>query len=210
LTQNFGNLAKTTKSEFLEVPFRLGGYRRVKIYTKTGDKGMTNLASGQKVSKASDRVEAYGEIDYLNSWIGRIISQSREGYPKIAQELEQIQQNLFSCQSDLANPELKAESWRVTLEPTSELERQIDCYTDKARPLTRFILPGGSLLASDCHVARTLVRNAERQLVKLSWTSEINPNVLIYLNRLSDYFFTLAREFNRLEGFEDVFYNRER
>ncbi|MFV0555783.1 MAG: cob(I)yrinic acid a,c-diamide adenosyltransferase [Lactovum sp.] len=178
----------------------------MKIYTRTGDKGMTALASGERVSKASDRVECYGRIDELNSWLGRIIAQSRKDYSEIADELETIQQNLFNCQTDTANPELNEKSWRVKTSITDDLESWIDKYTEKAVPLTQFILPGGSLLASDCHLARTLVRNTERQLVKLSWTSKVNPEVLIYLNRLSDYFFTLAREFNRLENFEDIFY----
>ncbi|MDR2976705.1 MAG: cob(I)yrinic acid a,c-diamide adenosyltransferase [Streptococcaceae bacterium] len=182
----------------------------MKIYTKTGDKGMTRLASGQAVSKASDRVETYGALDYLNSWIGRIISQTRMNYPDISEQLQEIQQCLFDCQTDLANPTLSSSTWRIKAAPTANLESWIDSYTEKARPLTRFILPGGSLPASDCQVARTLARNAERQLVKLSWTAEINPDILIYLNRLSDYFFTLAREFNRREGNEDIFYENER
>ncbi|SJZ38098.1 cob(I)alamin adenosyltransferase [Pilibacter termitis] len=180
----------------------------MKIYTKTGDKGMTRLIGGQLVSKASDRVESYGYVDFLNSWVGRITAQTKGNYPEISQELRQIQNYLFDCSTDLATPAEKDYDWRVQKEWAMFLEERIDVYTANCSQIERFILPTGSLLASDCHVARTLTRNAERKVVELMWTSTINDEVLVFLNRLSDYFFALAREMNRLENVEDEYYER--
>lgn len=180
----------------------------MKIYTKTGDKGMTRLIGGQMVSKASDRIESYGSVDELNSWVGRITSQTKVSHPSISQELKTIQNYLFDCSTDLATPADKGYDWRVEKAWVTFLEERIDVYTANCSPIEKFILPTGSLLASDCHVARTLTRNTERKVVALMWTSKINEEVLIFLNRLSDYFFALAREMNRLEAIEDEYYVR--
>ncbi|MDR2833742.1 MAG: cob(I)yrinic acid a,c-diamide adenosyltransferase [Streptococcaceae bacterium] len=175
----------------------------MKIYTKSGDKGKTSLVGGKRVSKASKRVESYGTLDYLNSWIGRIIAQSKEKHPEIANDLEKIQHLLFDMQTDLASEKgefyLKVGSSRF-------LEEKIDLYTNLSEPIKKFILPGGTLLASDTHIARTITRNAERKIVKLLEEEMVNEEILIFINRLSDYFFALAREFNRLENEKDKFY----
>lgn len=180
----------------------------MKIYTKTGDKGMTRLIGGQAVSKASNRVESYGYVDYLNSWVGRITAQTKKSNPNLAQELKTIQNYLFDCSTDLATPADADYEWRVKKAWATFLEDRIDVYTANCSQIEKFILPTGSLLASDCHVARTLTRNAERKVVALMWTSKINEDVLVFLNRLSDYFFALAREMNRLEAIEDEYYAR--
>lgn len=180
----------------------------MKIYTKTGDKGMTRLVGGSQVSKDSDRVESYGTVDELNSWVGYAISMLSDQHAAVKEELKQVQQCLFDVGTDLATP---AEADRPTKLQTASvtwLEQRIDVYTEEAPDIERFILPGGSQGASMMHVARTIARRAERSIVRLSWTSKINSDVIMFVNRLSDYFYALARVLNAREGVEDVFYER--
>lgn len=180
----------------------------MKIYTKTGDKGMTRLVGGSQVSKDSDRVESYGTVDELNSWVGYAISMLSDQHAAVKEELKQVQQCLFDVGTDLATPTEADRPTKLQTASVTWLEQRIDVYTEEAPDIERFILPGGSQGASMMHVARTIARRAERSIVRLSWTSKINSDVIMFVNRLSDYFYALARVLNVREGVEDVFYER--
>ena len=177
----------------------------MKIYTKTGDDGKTGLQGGKRISKSNIRITAYGSIDEVNSVLGIILS---HGVDDDVQEiLSEIQNELFFLGSDLSNPDLSDQKNRVSLEMVENLEKNIDKFEDTLPPLTNFILPGGTHLAALTHFARTVTRRAETLLVQLSEIEEINPNCLLYLNRLSDLFFVLSRELNKRENFEDIVWN---
>jgi cob(I)alamin adenosyltransferase len=175
----------------------------MKLYTKTGDKGMTSLVGGTKVRKDSERLCAYGTLDELNSLVGYIVSQSNE-FLSIHNELIKIQNYLFDCGSDLATPYTPIE-YKISKSNVNWLELKIDEYSEIPPKIEQFIIPGGTPLASLFHMARTVTRRAEREIVTLQATVEINDEVLIFVNRLSDYFFALARVVNFNSGNVDVF-----
>lgn len=177
-----------------------------KIYTRTGDDGTTGLVSGPRRKKHDLRVEAYGSVDETNSFVG-LARLHTSGMPRIDSVLARIQNDLFDLGADLANPPQAkpgAQDLRVTQAQTDWLEGQIDQYNADLAPLRSFVLPGGSALAADLHVARTVARRAERLVVHLC---EIEPDTsgqtLIYLNRLSDLLFVLSRVANK-NGSNDV------
>lgn len=180
----------------------------MKIYTKTGDKGMTKLVGSSTVAKDSDRVESYGTIDELNSWVGYIISQLPQENQGIQEELEALQHLLFDAGTDLSTPIEAQRPFKLQKESVHWLEQRIDFYTAQSPDIDRFILPGGTSAASMVHVARTIARRAERIIVRLNWTAKINEEVLIFTNRLSDYFYALARYLNVQAQRPDVFYER--
>ncbi|NSV09934.1 cob(I)yrinic acid a,c-diamide adenosyltransferase [Enterococcus faecalis] len=180
----------------------------MKIYTKTGDKGMTKLVGSSTVAKDSDRVESYGTIDELNSWVGYIISQLPQENQEIKEELEALQHLLFDAGTDLSTPIEAQRPFKLQKESVHWLEQRIDFYTAQSPDIDRFILPGGIPAASMVHVARTIARRAERIIVRLNWTAKINEEVLIFTNRLSDYFYALARYLNVQAQRPDVFYER--
>ncbi|EIT2191935.1 cob(I)yrinic acid a,c-diamide adenosyltransferase [Enterococcus faecalis] len=180
----------------------------MKIYTKTGDKGMTKLVGSSTVAKDSDRVESYGTIDELNSWVGYIISQLPQENQEIKEELEALQHLLFDAGTDLSTPIEAQRPFKLQKESVHWLEQRIDFYTAQSPDIDRFILPGGTPAASVVHVARTIARRAERIIVRLNWTAKINEEVLIFTNRLSDYFYALARYLNVQAQRPDVFYER--
>jgi len=168
-----------------------------KIYTRTGDGGTTGLVRGPRREKFDLRVEAYGTVDEANAFIGQA-RLSTGGMPRIDTILARVQNDLFDVGSDLATPgEDPADgpqSLRVTAAQTQWLEKQIDNANDKLTPLKSFVLPGGSELAVACHIARTVVRRAERICVELkSVEPDVNNQAIVYLNRLSDLLFVLAR-----------------
>ena len=171
----------------------------MKVYTKTGDKGLTSLVGGQRVSKCCDRLESYGTIDELNSHIGVLVT-----YCDDAQDirfLTEVQQRLFAVggylATDCKETELH-ESCRVTPEMVSDVEKEIDRLQEQLPPLHSFIIPGGTRAASFAHVCRTVCRRAERCILRLAESGiEIDANVTCYVNRLSDYFFVLARTLNQ-------------
>ena len=176
---------------------RQGSYP-VKIYTKTGDKGETSLFAGGRVYKDAPRVEAYGSVDELNACLGMICAQLPND--DVLQCLQRVQAELFDLGADLATPmsaTTRKEIPRARAEQTTRLEVWIDRYSEELPPLTRFILPSGSLPGAALHFARTVCRRAERQVVTLSRTEEINPEIIRYLNRLSDLLFVLARIVNQ-------------
>ena len=180
----------------------------MKIYTKTGDKGMTKLVGSSTGAKDSDRVESYGTIDELNSWVGYIISQLPQENQEIKEELEALQHLLFDAGTDLSTPIEAQRPFKLQKESVHWLEQRIDFYTAQSPDIDRFILPGGTSAASMVHVARTIARRAERIIVRLNWTAKINEEVLIFTNRLSDYFYALARYLNVQAQRTDVFYER--
>lgn len=181
----------------------------MKLYTRTGDNGQTSLI-GARVAKDDIQVEAYGTVDEANSLIGQAISFLPEGEKQLKKELEDIQHQLFDCGGDLSMKAGAEEKYpyKLQAEVISLLEEKMDRYTAEAPPLERFILPGGVAAASILHVARTVIRRAERRVVTLSQRQRINQNVLQYLNRLSDYLFATARVLNYRAGHKDTQYAR--
>ncbi len=168
----------------------------MKIYTKTGDSGDTGLFGGGRVRKSGIRVEAYGTADELNSILGLVRAY---GLPQPADQwLVDIQNDLFCLGADLATPMDAKSDWIVRLEmaAVTRLEQVIDQIEAELPPLKSFILPGGAPPAATLHVARTVCRRAERITVQLNDEQEISPTVLVYLNRLSDFLFVLARWVN--------------
>lgn len=168
----------------------------MKIYTKTGDHGHTGLFGGKRVSKIDPRVEAIGEIDELNSLLGICCALNKNALLK--KILEKLQHELFAVGADLATPlDSRVTMKRITDPEIMQLEKWIDEIDLKVKPLQNFILPSGSLLASHLHLGRAICRRAERSTVNLKAREEINEAVLIYLNRLSDMLFIMARYANK-------------
>lgn len=183
---------------------------KAKIYTRSGDCGTTSLVGGSRVAKHSDRIEAYGTLDELNSLIGLITS-----HPDLAETdrtfLTAIQSHLFDIGSYLACPpdgKFVLPSG-VTPDRLSRLESQIDRLDASLPPINSFILPAGTELSARCHVARTVCRRAERRITALADHCEIAPEVIAYVNRLSDYLFTLARFNNIKNGCAEIFWQKD-
>ncbi len=174
----------------------------MKIYTKTGDEGKTSLFDNSRVWKSDERIMSYGAVDELNSSIG--IALSLELDHEIKDILIKIQNDLFIVGSDLANPDMSDKKIRTTIEMITFLEQKIDLLEPQLEPLTSFILPGGTLLASIIHLSRTISRRAETHVVALSQNEEINKDAAIYLNRLSDLMFILARSINNRKKISDI------
>lgn len=185
------------------------------IYTRTGDKGTTSLFDKTRVLKSSARVETYGTIDELNSAIGVAIAEIKDSSNSVdrqkskiknkvnlKKELQKIQHDLLEIGSSLAHP--NAKTIKGLRKRPADFEKLIDKMTDQMPPLSNFILPGGGKAGSLLHVARTIARRAERRIVNLIQSEKIDPDVVIYVNRLSDLLFTAARYANYLEGIEDV------
>jgi len=181
---------------------------RLKIYTRTGDKGQTGVIGG-RVRKDDAQVEAYGTVDELNCFVGvAMAGMDRTKFEDMLEELLTIQHELFDCGSDLAILKKEVRPYKVTPDMAERLETLIDKYDAETPDITRFILPGGSPSSAALHVCRTVCRRAERRVVTLAERQEINEHVRTYLNRLSDLFFTLARAANVREGGADVEYAR--
>lgn len=183
----------------------------MKIYTKTGDKGRTGVIGG-RLDKDHPRVEAYGTIDELNSWLGMAVAHLHDQrYADIVNVLNEIQQQLFDCCSDLVTLDQSRREYRITPETVQYLENLIDRYTQETEAIDRFIIPGGSQPSAMLHVCRTITRKAERRVVTLLHLDEpVSPEVLPYLNRLSDLLFVMARVCNARAGAADVFYTRSK
>jgi cob(I)alamin adenosyltransferase len=179
----------------------------IKIYTKTGDRGDTALFGGGRVSKDDARVDAYGDVDELNAALG--MARSIEMMPRIDEVLLPVQRDLFAIGALLATPDhekmqQQLAKARVDDERIAQLERAIDAGEAELEPLKAFILPGGTPKAAALHVARTVCRRAERRVVHVARTVPIPPLVVVYLNRLSDLLFVLARVANRRAGAGEV------
>lgn len=183
----------------------------MKIYTRTGDRGETGLFGGQRVRKDHARVEAYGDVDELNSLLGvATAALGAEGQNEVAEGIRQIQADLFVIGANLATPGPedggRASSHIPPLPEgrVAEMERWIDTAEEELEPLKTFILPGGGAAASQLHLARTVCRRAERRCVSLAHAAHVEEEMIVYLNRLSDLLFTLARLANRRAGIPDV------
>jgi cob(I)alamin adenosyltransferase len=177
----------------------------VKIYTKTGDRGETRLFDGTKVRKNNDRVDAYGDVDELNSFIGAAASFLKDA--ALASMLAEIQKDLFSVGAQLADPASKSQNrgkFEIPRERVESLEKAIDTFETELPPLRQFILAGGGHGGAFLHVARTVCRRAERRVVSLAEKVEVNPIVIEYLNRLSDFLFVIARVVNHREGKQEI------
>lgn len=174
----------------------------MKIYTKTGDKGKTSLFGGERVDKDDIRVECYGTVDELNSILGLTVTEVTDG--EIKKTLQQIQNDLFTLAGELATPSKKEFVSPINQNQIDFLENQIDFFEEKLPQLKQFILPGGSKGAALLHVARSVCRRSERLVVKLSKNNVISENIIIYLNRLSDLLFVLARFENDVNQIPDV------
>ncbi|MGI9353253.1 MAG: cob(I)yrinic acid a,c-diamide adenosyltransferase [Rhizobiaceae bacterium] len=179
-----------------------------KIYTKTGDDGTTGLGNGERRKKFDLRVECYGTVDETNACIGMARLHTVEN-PELDGALGRIQNDLFDLGADLATPDngepLDYEPLRITKAQVTRIEKEIDEFTEQLDPLRSFVLPGGSQLAANLHLARTITRRAERLLVELAQNADENINTTcgLYLNRLSDYLFVAARVANDM-GKKDV------
>lgn len=181
------------------------GNRLSKIYTRTGDDGSTGLGDGSRTGKDSPRVDAYGTVDEANSCIGVLLA--TPGVPDdVSQLLTAVQHQLFDLGGELCIPGHAA----IFDADIERLERELDAYNEPLPPLKEFILPGGGEAAARCHVARTVVRRAERQCVALSRVEPVRPEAVRYLNRLSDLLFVLARVLARASGHGEVTWNHER
>lgn len=176
----------------------------MKIYTKTGDTGETSLFGGGRVLKSSGRIAAYGGVDELNSFVG--FARAACSDDRIAGFLERIQNELFTLGADLATPleNTKVSIDRITESHVAWIEQAIDALDGELGQITYFILPGGSELASRIHLCRTVCRRAETSIVDLAQTETLNEIDVRYVNRLSDFFFVLARYANHLESTPDI------
>ena len=175
----------------------------IKIYTKTGDDGTTGLFGGARLPKNHIRIEAYGTVDELNSVIGWVMTFISDANTKNL--LLSIQSRLFTVESNLASdPAKEMITPDLTEEDIRNIEEAIDAMQINLPVLKHFILPGGSPSVSAAHLARTVCRRAERKCVALALESEVEPKIILYLNRLSDYFFVLARWLGHNEGIEEI------
>jgi len=180
----------------------------MKIYTGYGDQGRTMLFGGENVPKTHPRVEAYGTLDELNSQIGLL--RSMEPDERTAKVLHRIQTDIFAASSEIATPDEKrrqALPGLIQEAHIKDIENLIDELDNSLAPLKNFILPGGTPRSAQCHVVRSISRRAERQILRFAETDTCRPELLIYFNRLSDFFFVLARYFNKTEGRTDTAWN---
>lgn len=177
----------------------------MKIYTRTGDSGETGLFDGTRVSKHDPRVSAYGDVDELNAWIGAVRASGVDD--QISGMLEHIQRDLFALGARLADPAsriaARVTKAAVTGDDVARLEAVIDLLESELPPLRRFILAGGSRAGASLHVARTVCRRAERTIVALG-EDAIEPELVVYVNRLSDLLFVMARAVNRRSGIAEA------
>lgn len=176
----------------------------MKIYTKTGDKGTTGLYGGKRVAKHHERIMAYGDLDELNAHIGHL----RDKIEVEQEILLDIQHELFNMGAYLATPEesKKQQGQLPKLNPelVAEMEKQMDAWNEEIPPMTHFILPGGHVNVSYCHIVRTIARRAERNISLLSESLNVSPDILIFVNRLSDYLFVMARKLTYAYQCEEV------
>lgn len=180
------------------------GHRLSKIYTRTGDKGTTGLGDGKRAPKDSPRIEAIGAVDELNSVLGLLLT--HEVPAEVHAALVEVQHELF----DLGGELCIAGSRQIGTAHVTRLERFLDDLNARLEPLREFILPGGTPPAAVCHLARAVCRRAERRVVTLAAETEINPETIVYLNRLSDLLFVVARHLNQVAGAADVLWRHVR
>lgn len=181
------------------------GNRLSKIYTRTGDDGTTGLGDGSRVPKDSARVEAYGTVDELNSVLGVLLALPTLP-PAVITTLTEVQHELFDMGGELCIPGHTA----ISAPQVTRLEEELDAFNAQLPALKEFILPGGGAAAAACHLARTIARRAERRVLTLGRAERVSPEVLKYLNRLSDLLFVIARVLARHERGTEVLWRHER
>ena len=180
-----------------------------KVYTRTGDAGQTSLVSGNRVSKDDVRVEAYGTVDELNSNIGVLLHSTKLDDQNVITLLRKAQNKLFNIGAYLANDAADATLYGLTQEDVDELEQMMDVMSQELPPMRGFILPGGSRLSAQADRCRTVTRRAERRVVTLARSAKVQPLVLEYLNRLSDFFFVFARYNNIQNQVEEIYWDKD-
>ena len=180
------------------------GHRLSKIVTKTGDNGTTGLGNGQRVDKDSQRIQTIGDLDELNSLIGVLLTHNPPD--TVLDDFNRIQHRLFDIGGELSMPGHEI----INAECSQALEHLITKYNAKLPPLQEFILPGGSPAAAFCHLARTVCRRAERNLVALNKSESVSIHTLKYINRLSDFLFVIARVINKKQGKQDTYWQSQR
>ncbi len=179
------------------------GHRLSKIYTRTGDDGTTGLATGERVKKTSPRVDAFGDVDELNSAIGIVLSESFT-HPQIRETLRRIQNVLFDLGAEMSLPGYVG----VDDSAVEQLEADLDALNAELPPLKEFILPGGNRAAATCHLARSICRRAERKAWALAENEDVRRASLQLLNRLSDYLFVAARSLARQDGGTEIMWEK--
>jgi cob(I)alamin adenosyltransferase len=189
-----------------------------KVYTRSGDDGATMLATGDRVGKDHQRIRSYGDVDELNATVGmlraelarsRCAAANEELTARIDDELGRIQQELFNLGAELSTPMPQGETPKLAVHEThvTRLEQEIDAHNDVLEPLRSFVLPGPSAVASVCHLARTVCRRAEREIVALSRIEPVREAAIHYVNRLSDYLFVLSRSITHAQGDAEVLWD---
>lgn len=179
------------------------GHRLSKIYTRTGDDGTTGLANGERIDKCDERVEAFGSVDELNSAVGMLLAESAVP-AAIRTPLARIQSELFELGGQLSLPGYRG----IGSEHVARLEHELDALNESLPPLKEFVLPGGNRAAAVCHLARTICRRAERRAWAAAKIATVDPDLLRYLNRLSDLLFVMARCLARQNGGEEILWQR--
>ena len=175
--------------------------KKIKLYTKTGDDGTTGIVGGSRVKKYDLRLEAYGTIDELNAAIGVI--RSNELPDEITKTLIKVQNKLFNIGSRLATDEKGNEitaDLSITEQHIDELEKTIDGLEDQLPEIKHFVLPGGEMVSAQCHVARTICRRAERRILEFAEKHSVQPEIIVFINRLSDFLFVLARKIAHIKN----------
>lgn len=178
----------------------------MKIYTRVGDQGMTKQVSGKMVSKTDAQIVTLGDIDELQSYLGVVVASLKPDQTDLIDELSEVQRKLYVVEADIS---VKRHQ-EITPADTTHLEERVDYFIANAPELKEFILPGGSPAGANIHYARTVARRAERSAVALNAEQPLEPAILTYLNRLSDYFFAMARYVNHQDGYEEILSNKEK
>lgn len=185
--------------------------KKSNLYTRTGDAGTTSLVGGQRVKKNSVRLEAYGTLDEFSSFLGCVLS-APECPADIKQQLLSVQNMLFNLGGYLASapePGTTPPAWGLTPDHLRQIEQWIDTLDEQTPKINAFVLPGGCPLAAQAHVARTVCRRAERRILHLAEKSYVDPALISYVNRLSDYLFILARHLNHLAHIEEITWHKD-
>ncbi|HKI75022.1 MAG TPA: cob(I)yrinic acid a,c-diamide adenosyltransferase [Pseudomonadales bacterium] len=183
------------------------GKRLSKIYTRTGDAGTTGLGDGNRTEKDDARIEAIGTVDELNSWLGLVIealTETGDTFSQLSAFLRTCQHRTFDLGGELSIPGYKI----VTSDHVAAIEHELDRLNESLEPLTNFILPGGSRVVAEVHVARSICRRAERRVVTLSREADVNPEAMKFLNRLSDFLFVAARHIASVGGIDEVLWEQ--
>ena len=176
----------------------------MKIYTKKGDSGKTSIIGQKSINKHNVRIEAYGSVDELNSYMGLIRSYKSKDLPDLENQIVGVQNNLFIIGAALATKKNSGSKYFIDEESIEKLENYIDIFETKLKPLTAFILPGGDVWSSHIQIARSVCRRAERRITQMNEDLFVDPKIIKYINRLSDYLFVLSRLVSQLNNNREI------